>query len=184
MATLRTYAGGVANYTSLFTDGIYFTVNRSITVTDLGIFSPSAAAPPSGVTVTVRLANRSASTTILSTTTFTNASPGTADGTNNLLTKSVTPITLAPGNYCVWEDTRPVTFQMHVYPGAGSQPVDSTIGGAITISGSYYHGSSATLMPTTSAGAGVYYGGPTLIATEDVSTVVSHLAVCGLCIGF
>jgi hypothetical protein len=87
----------------------------------------------------------------------------------------------------VWEDTRPVTFQMHLYPGgsAGSQPSDSTLGGAITITGSYYHGSSTTLMPTTYAGAGVYYGGPTLYATASSSVVTySKVAVSSLGIGF
>lgn len=184
---IRTYAGALANATNVVTEGIYFTVNSTISVDALGIFSPSAASPPSGVTMTVRLANRSTSTTIIASTTFTNASPGTADAANSILYKSITPVELVPGNYCVWEDVRPVIFQMHVYPGtgAGSQPTDSTLSGAISISGSYYHTSSTTLMPNTFAGAGVYYGGPTLYATSSSTAVAySKVGVSSIGIGF
>ena len=165
----RTYAGSTASSTYLFTNGYYFTVNEEVSVDTLAIFSPSGAAPPSGVTQTVWIANRSASTTILATTTFTNASPGTSDATNNMLYKSITPVPLPPGNYCIWESTRPANFQLHVYPGGGSAPVANTIGGAVTITGDYAHGSSTTLMPTAYGGIGVYYGGPTFFAASTTS---------------
>lgn len=180
MPTLRTYAGSNGNHTFANAIGIYFTVNSIITVTDLGAFAPGGVGPASGVTITTNLVLRSAPTTLLGQTTFTNASPGTVDTTNRIMTKTISPVILTPGNYCVWSFGYGATYMAYNSGQAspGSAPSTSTLSGALTI-GNDFSGIS-TSMPTTD-GAGAFFGGPTFIA--NLGALVGAGAVNVGCIG-
>ena len=184
MPTLRTYNGSNANHTFAQSIGIYFTVNSTITVTDLGAFAGGGVGPASGVTITTSLVLRSQSTTLLGQTTFTNASPGTVDATNRIMTKSITPAVLVPGDYCVWSSGYAATYQAYnsTQPTPGSSPVTSTLSGALTIGNDFYGAS--TTMPTTD-GTTTKFGGPTFIATVGtIGGSLETLNVSSLYIGF
>lgn len=183
MPTLRTYAGSNGNHTFSNAIGIYFTVNSIITVTDLGAFAPGGVGPASGVTITTNLVLRSASTTLLGQTTFTNASPGTVDSTNRIMTKSITPAILVPGNYCVWSFGYSATYQAYNsgQPSPGSAPSTSTLSGALTIGNDYFGAS--TTMPDQDGGASKF-GGPTFIANLGVLVGAGAVNVGCIGIGF
>lgn len=183
MPTLRTYAGSNGNQVFANAIGIYFTVNTPITVSDLGSFASGGVGPASGVTITTSLVLRSAPSTLLGQVTFTNASPGTVDSTNRIMTKSITPVVLSAGNYCVWSSGYSATYMSYnsSQPTPGSSPVTSTMSGALTIGNDFY--GLSTTMPTLD-GLGVLFGGATLIATVGQIALGGGVNVGLIGIGF
>ncbi len=90
--------------------GMDFVVAQPISVTELGAFDDNSNGIAAGVTITVELWSRNENGTpgvfsddtggsVLTTTTFTSASQGTASGGHRF--KSITPVTLNPGAYTI-----------------------------------------------------------------------------------
>lgn len=178
--TFRTYNGSNANHNFGASIGIYFTVaaGKSVRVTELGAFASGGVGVPAGVTITVSLVNRASSTTLLAQTTFTNASQGTVDATNRVMTKSVTPVTLPAGDYCVWAYGYGATYQAYnsSQTTPGSSPVTSTLGGVITLGNDYYKLAGAVTMPDQDGGA-AKFGGPSMTAEVVSATTETNMTL-------
>ena len=173
----RTFSGSIDNYLGFDSSGHEFVVNSSLRVDSLGCFAVGGSAPPSGVTISVKIASTSALSTLLATAQFTLADPGTSDPTNQIRYRSITSVDLPPGTYRVWACGYTASYQAH-YDDAvtgGTNVSKSTIGGLITQAGDYYSLSGSCLGPTLSSavviGSAVFYGSATptasIIAPEE-----------------
>lgn len=180
----RTFSGSVDNNFTVNSAGHEFTVNSPLRIDSVGIFSAAGAAPPSGVTVTLRLASTSASTTYLIEQTFTNASPGTSDASNQIIYKSITPVDLSAGTYSLWAYGYTAGFANHFDDAitGGTNLVKSTIGGLITQGTDKFGitpGPMPTLTASSSLGTAVIYGSavPTasIIAPEDTDMIFEDI---------
>ncbi len=189
MPQLIKYAGSLPNHSFQWAQGDWFTVGagKTVVITGLGCYgSNGSGAVASGVTITVNVALRSEPTTILATMTFTTASPGTYDSTNNVLYKALSsPVTLTAGDYCVWAHGFGATFQStnSSQPTPGSTKTFDTQSGDITWNAQSYSLTNFTTMPTVAASAGVYFGGPSIVtgAIGQLPGVGLHV---GLGVGF
>lgn len=163
----RTFSGSLGNYIGFDSSGHEFTVVSSLRIDSLGCFALSGAAPPAGVTITVKVAASSALSSILATAQFTEADPGTADVANQILYRSISAVDLPPGTYRIWACGYTAGYKNH-YDDAGTGGTNvakSTIGGLITQANDYYSIAGTCSGPTTLSavviGSGVLYGSAT-----------------------
>lgn len=164
--TFRTYNGSNSNDSGGFTLslGFKFTVasGKTLTMTAIGAYAADGAAPPSGITVTAKVATIADPTTILASATFTDSDYGTLDATNRTMLKTVSA-SLAAGDYIIWTYGYGSAYKCYASDGsspAGSTPVNDGITSVTRDASNDRYNGGATDAPA-STNAGVQYGGPT-----------------------
>lgn len=162
----RSYNGSNSNDSGGFTLslGFKFTVasGKTLTMTAIGAYAANGAAPPSGITVTAKVATIADPTTILASATFTDSDFGDLDATNRVMTKAVSA-SLAAGDYVIWTYGYGPPYKAYATDGsspAGSNPVNDGITNVTRDASNDRYNAGSTAAPG-STNSPQQYGGPT-----------------------